>query len=363
MIESHIVNQILPLSAHDREAALSFPLYLQKKRATEEKNAPAVGDGCWINFMQLIKNQLERKKRQLKKKTHQANLSCLEYLRQIIEDMDAIIEKANELKEKQRLREDQPPTHSTPLYTETREESGMVGFHDELIQLLDELTGHRSNRQIISIVGMGGMGKTTLAKHIYSNQLIIEHFDIRAWATVSQQDIAKQILQQLLSGQEKSSDQDVDKLGVQLHKTLFGRRYLIILDDIWSVEAWDEVNRFFPDNRNGSRILLTTRLSDVANNCGSSCFPKNLLDENESWELFCKKAFQNEDCPTELEEVGRKIVKLCKGLALSIVVIGGSLLKSPRTVGYWKSVAKDIDSSPNSKAKEESLDVLLSSKL
>ncbi|XP_057776505.1 disease resistance protein RPP13-like [Salvia miltiorrhiza] len=267
--------------------------------------------------------------------------------------MDAIIGKANEL----RVREDQPPTHSTPQYTQTGEETAMVGFRDELIQLLHELTGQRSNLHTISIVGMGGMGKTTLAKNIYAHQLIIERFDIRAWATVSQQYNAKQILEQLLSGLGKSSDKSVDELGEQLHKTLFGRRYLIILDDIWSVEAWDEVRRFFPDNGNGSRILLPTRLSDVANDCGSSCFSKNLLDENESWELFCKKAFQNEDCPSELEEVGKEIVRLCKGLALSIVVIGGSLLKSPRTVGYWKSVAKDIESSPNSKEKEESLDM------
>ncbi|XP_057775420.1 putative late blight resistance protein homolog R1A-10 [Salvia miltiorrhiza] len=220
---------------------------------------------------------------------HQADLRCLEYLRQIIEDMGAIIDKSNQLKEKQRFREE----HSTPpltlSLTQTREETAMVGFGDELIQLLDELTGHRSNLHIISIVGMGGM------------------------------------------------------------------------DDILSVEAWNEVRCFFPDNGSGSRIVLTTRLSDVANNCGSSCFLKNLLDENESWELFCKKAFQNEDCPTELEEIGRKIVKLCNGLALSIVVIGGRLLKSSRTVECWKSVAKDIELSPNSKEKQESFDVLFSS--
>ncbi|XP_057776504.1 putative late blight resistance protein homolog R1A-10 [Salvia miltiorrhiza] len=357
MIESHIVNQLLPLSADDRDAALSFSLYLQKKRAIEEKNPAAVGD---VDQVHGGSNQAIEEPA-----SHVAGDGCLEYLRQIIEDMDAIIGKANELMEKQRVREDQPPTHSTPQYTQTGEETVMVGFRDELIQLLDELTGQRSNLHTISIVGMGGMGKTTLAKNIYAHQLIIDRFDIRAWATVSQHYNAhynaKQILQQLLSDKDNSSDKDVNKLGEQLHKTLFGRRYLIILDDIWSVEAWDKVRRFFPDNGNGSRILLTTRLSDVANDCGSSCFSKNLLDENESWELFCKKAFQNEDCPSELEEVGKEIVRLCKGLALSIVVIGGSLQKSPRTIGYWKSVAEDIESSPNSKEKEESLDVLFSS--
>ncbi|XP_057775430.1 putative late blight resistance protein homolog R1A-4 [Salvia miltiorrhiza] len=351
MIESHIVNQLLPLSADDREATLSFSLYLQKKTAIEEKNAPAVGD---VDQFHGGSNQAIEEPA-----PYVAGDGCLDYLRQIIEDMDALIQKANDLKEKQRLREVQP-THSTSL-TQTREESGMVGFHDELIRLLDELTGQRSNLHIISIVGMGGMGKTTLAKNIYANQLIIEHFDIRAWATVSQKYTAKQILQQLVFGQGKSSDKNVDELGEQLHKTLFGRRYLIILDDIWSVEAWNKVRRFFPDNGNGSRIVLTTRLSDVANDCGYSCFRKNLLDENESWELFCKKAFQNEDCPTELEEVGKEIVRLCKGLALSIVVIGGRLLKSPRTLRYWENVVKEIESSPNSKEKEENLDVLISS--
>ncbi|XP_057775432.1 putative late blight resistance protein homolog R1B-14 [Salvia miltiorrhiza] len=354
MIESHIVNQLLPLSADDRQAALSYSFYLQKKRAIQEKNALHVaGD---LDQFQGGSNQAIEEPA-----LHVAGDGCLDYLRQIIKDMDAIIEKANELKEKHRFRDDQPPTHSTPQYIETREENAMVGFGDELIQLLDVLTGHRSNLHIISIVGMGGMGKTTLAKNIYSNQLIIEHFDIRAWATVSQKYNAKQILQQLVFGQGKSSDKNVDELGEQLHKTLSGRRYLIILDDIWGVEAWNEVRCFFPDNGSRSRILLTSRLSDVANDCGCSCFPKNLLDENESWELFCKKAFQHEDCPSELEEVGRQIVKLCKGLALSIVVIGGRLLKSSRTVGYWKSVAEDIESSPNSKEKQESLDVLLSS--
>ncbi|XP_057775446.1 putative late blight resistance protein homolog R1B-8 [Salvia miltiorrhiza] len=322
MIESHIVNQLLPLSAHDREAAFSVSLYLQNKMAIEKKITQVAGDGWWINFMQIIKNQLERKKWQLKRKMHQANVSCLDYLPQIIEDMNAIIKKANKLKEKQRLREDQPPTHSTPplSLTQTREESAMVGFGDELIQLLDELTGHRSNLHIISIVGMGGMGKTTLAKNIYANQLIIEHFDIRAWATVSQQYNAQQILQQLVLGQGKSSHKSVDELGGQLYKTLSGRRYLIILDDIWSVEAWDEVRCFFPDNGSGSRILLTTRLSDVANGCGSSCFPKNLLNGSESWELLCKKAFLNEDCPSELVEVGREIVINYEKLQISSII-------------------------------------------
>lgn len=208
---------------------------------------------------------------------------------------------------------------------------------------------------------MGGIGKTTLAKTIYNNLLIKQHFDIHAWATISQQYKAEDILSQLISSHGKSSDVKSVQLGLQLHKTLSGRRYLIILDDVWSVQVWDRVKLFFPDNGNGSRVVLTTRVSNVAKECGSSCFTMNLLDEDKSWKLFREKAFQHEDCPPHLEKIGKDIVKLCRGLPLSIVVIGGSLLKSPRNIGYWKDVARDIKSSPNSREKQESLDVLYSS--
>ncbi|KAH6781532.1 hypothetical protein C2S51_006825 [Perilla frutescens var. frutescens] len=292
--------------------------------------------------------------------TNQATLECSpDLLQQIIEDMDAVMERANELKEKDVAGEKQS-THSRPVM-EISGETAMVGFDEELTQLLDELTSHQSSRYTISIIGMGGMGKTTLAKNVHQNLLIMQHFDIRAWATVSQKHNVEEILSQLLSGQGKPSHGTVDELGEKLHKTLTGRRYLMILDDIWSVDVWDKVRRFFPDNGNGSRVVLTTRLSNVAIDCCSSCFWINPLDEDKSWRLFCKKAFQQEDCPPQLEEVGREIVELCKGLPLSIVVIGGRLLKSPRTVGYWRNVAKDIKSIPNSKEKQESIDVLFSS--
>ncbi|KAH6759599.1 hypothetical protein C2S52_022857 [Perilla frutescens var. hirtella] len=293
-------------------------------------------------------------------------------LKQIILDIDAIIAKATE--EKQGWREEKSTHTAGPVMQGG--EAGMVGLDEELTQLLDELTGYQPSRHTISIVGMGGMGKTTLAKNIYQNSLIIEHFDIRAWATISQQYSAKNILSELLSDAEKSTSRTEDALGEELYnvvekststtkdalgeelyKTLYGRRYMIVLDDIWNVEAWDKVRRYFPDDENGSRVVLTTRLLNVANDCGSSsCLKMDLLDENTSWKLFCDKAsFPQKDDPPKLEDIGKMIVRSCKGLALSIAVIGGLLLKSPRTVGFWMHVLNSI---PNSKEKQESLDVL-----
>ncbi|XP_057796834.1 putative late blight resistance protein homolog R1B-8 [Salvia miltiorrhiza] len=107
-------------------------------------------------------------------------------------------------------------------------------------------------------------------------------------------------------------------------------------------------------------IVLTTRLSNVASDCvSSSCFTMKPLDEDQSWVMFCRNAFQQEHCPyPQLQSVGNEIVRLCRGLPLSIVVIGGFLLKSPRTVGLWEDVAKNIKSISNSTEKQEILDVL-----
>ncbi|KZV24874.1 hypothetical protein F511_14757 [Dorcoceras hygrometricum] len=223
----------------------------------------------------------------------------------------------------------------------------MVGFDEDLDQMMDTLTGDESNLQILSVVGMGGIGKTTLARHIYSNPFIVNHFDLHAWVTISQQYSVHEILLGLIKDTgvvagvgEKLTD---DELGLRLYKILFGRRYLIVMDDMWSIEVWHAIKRFFPDSDNGCRILVTTRLSNVADDF-HSCTPHRLplLDEVQSWSLFCGKVFgKSESCPLELEEIGKTIVRNCGGLPLAVAAISGLLAKSSRTVEYWESVAND----------------------
>ncbi|KAL8056609.1 hypothetical protein ABFX02_04G129800 [Erythranthe guttata] len=239
----------------------------------------------------------------------------------------------------------------------------MVGFEDHLIQIMGALSTDESGRRIIPIVGMGGIGKTNLATNVFNNPFIIEKFDIRAWFVVSQECTGKEILLGLLhqiinpTNRNELEMNDDDVLGEKLHKTLFGRKYFIVMDDMWDITAWEIVKRFLPDNNNGSRILVTTRLLKLAVDLGS-CTPYelNLLDEAQSWDLLREKVFPEGRCPVELEEIGRNIARKCRGLPLALVVIGGLLAKSKTE--DWKYVEEDVTSAVNNEDDELCMKVI-----
>ncbi|KAL0354511.1 UNVERIFIED_CONTAM: putative late blight resistance proteinR1A-10 [Sesamum radiatum] len=148
-----------------------------------------------------------------------------------------------------------------------------------------------------------------------------------------------------------------------LYKSLAGKRYLIIMDDMWSIEAWDNTKLFFPKNNSESKIMITTRLSNLALQIsGSYGLRMNFLDENKSWELFCKTVFgEVGNCPLELEEIGKTVARNCKGLPLSVTVIGGLLAKSEKAHGYWKFIADNLSSIVNLEDNKRCLRILYTS--
>ncbi|PHT28384.1 hypothetical protein CQW23_32009 [Capsicum baccatum] len=230
--------------------------------------------------------------------------------------------------------------------------NNMVGRDDQKERLLEDLTiTYPDEHRIIPIVGMGGIGKTTLAKEVYNHESILRHFDVRAWVTVSQQHKIKEILLSLLQSTIKMDDTVKTKCEKDLkdmqQKSLKRKRYLIVLDDIWSCEVWDGVRRCFPteDFNAGSQILLTTRNNELARDSGTEnlSMQMNFMDQDESWNLFKSAAFSNEALPYEFETVGKQIADECHGLPLAIVVVAG-LLKSKREIEEWENVAKYIKS-------------------
>lgn len=236
-----------------------------------------------------------------------------EKLQIVIKRSELIKEEVMKLhKNKEIQGSNQPRRHLMPLPSLPSPETVLVGMEDITIKIMEKLIHeHKSDHLQVSISGMGGIGKTTVALKVYQNPHIESHFHIRAWATVSKDYRTKDILVELLfridkpESRESLSELSENDLHYKLHKSLFARRYLVVLDDVWDVKAWNEVRSFLPASK-GSRILITTRELTVAS-ISPHGFGMNLLDEDRSWELFSNKVFEKDPCPPELEYVGRKI--------------------------------------------------------
>ncbi|KAH0719855.1 hypothetical protein KY290_004777 [Solanum tuberosum] len=208
----------------------------------------------------------------------------------------------------------------------------VLGLDNDLMTIKSRLIGPPSKLDVVSIVGMGGIGKTTLARKVYDDIYMERHFYIRAWITCFSLVNANTYL--------KSTEQ----LAEQVYRSLKGRRYLIAMDDVWDNNAWDDMKRSFPDDKNGSRVILTTRLANVGIYASSGSLPYYMrcLSVEQSLELFNSKVFGRETCPPELEKAIKQVVEKCQGLPLAIVVVAGFCSKISKTKNCWEDVAHKI---------------------
>nr|XP_019069358.2 putative late blight resistance protein homolog R1A-3 isoform X2 [Solanum lycopersicum] len=229
----------------------------------------------------------------------------------------------------------------------------IVGFEEETEWIIRKLTSGPDEIDVISIVGMPGLGKTTLAYRVYNDKSIVDHFNVCAWCTVDQERNEKKLLQkifnQVIGLKERfNEDHDIDDdVADKLRRKLFGKRYLIVLDDMWDTDILDDLMRPFPKFHEGSRVILTSRKKEIAlhGKCHSDPLYLRLLRSEESWELFNKRVFGEEGCPDELKDVGEKIALKCGGLPLVVDLIGGVISKKEKKEALWAEVLNDLSSS------------------
>ncbi|OEL34436.1 putative disease resistance protein [Dichanthelium oligosanthes] len=256
------------------------------------------------------------------------------------------------------------------LYTETARLVGIEGPRDELIQLM---MGKDDQLKVISIMGFGGLGKTTLANEIFRK--LEGQYQCRSFVPVSQKPNKWKVLRKLLSQIGYAAPHntnmevwDVDELISTLHKFLTDKRYFIVIDDIWDAKPWDTIKPVsythldatawsiircaLPQNKNGSRVIATTRIEAVATACCSNdyeyVYKMKALGTEDSRRLFLKRIFGSEDtCPSYLEEVSTAILKRCGGLPLAIITLSSHLATQPNKLNKepWEHTLNSLGSS------------------
>ncbi|BFG35414.1 hypothetical protein CerSpe_216880 [Prunus speciosa] len=233
----------------------------------------------------------------------------------------------------------------------------LVGIEGDKNLLIGWLTNEEQRQTVVSVVGMGGSGKTTVVARTFKDEIVKRHFECYAWITVSQSYVIEDLLRRLIKEFHKAKKEEVpadmnamsyNELLEILVNYLETNRYLVVLDDVWDVHLWDKIRFSFPDKQRGSRVMLTTRREDIASSSfgvESHVHKIQPLEKGDAWELFSMKAFSsypNKSCSTEILPLARELLEKCEGLPLAIVALSG-LMSSKKSLTEWSTVYNSLN--------------------
>ncbi|XVF79412.1 hypothetical protein PTKIN_Ptkin14bG0220500 [Pterospermum kingtungense] len=237
------------------------------------------------------------------------------------------------------------------ITTSVIDKSVVFGREDDRKAIKDMLLCGSSeetlNLRIISVVGMGGMGKTTLSQLAYNDVEVKSHFEKRIWVCVSdpfeEERIFVEILESLL--RKKPNLAAKNNIQEKISELVSKKRILLVLDDVWTEDSskWDSLKASLKSSSPGSRVLVTSRKKEVGLAMGSRSTTDMLmlekLSEDKCWSLFSHLAYpeRTREERKNLEHIGRKILEKCQGLPLAVKALG-SLLRSKAKEHEWQSI-------------------------
>ncbi|KAG9159245.1 hypothetical protein Leryth_023121 [Lithospermum erythrorhizon] len=281
------------------------------------------------------------------------------YVEQIASELETIQERINNVFEVQKYRliyANLEQGLSMNLLNESQgdecieEEIDLVGIHIRNEELVSWITSADPGKKVLSVIGKAGIGKTSLVKNVYNGEIVMKHFDIHLYITVEKSYSGVHILLSIMTdifGEIPPEEyQQLMSLTINDWREIIGtclqeKKYIIFVDEIVEKDVWEEIKDAFPENRKGSRVVVITSSHEVAGSVslktGSSVIGLKPLSQEESWILFCKKAFPNRSCPHKLMEISRNTVNQLDGLPRALHMISGALRRKKKTVEEWET--------------------------
>ena len=271
---------------------------------------------------------------------------------------DEVVRIKGEIEQVKQLQKDYFPALQVPaspvivrhgsqtFLPELIQDEDLVGIALNQAKLIGWLHSNEPNNKVITVSGMGGLGKTTLVMNVYERMK--SEFPVNARITVSQTytivGLLRELLREIGKDTYKPSDSiesmDAYKLREEIKNVLGTRKCLFVLDDVWNMEVYHQMMEDIFNTLRASCVIITTRREDVASFASSGCHLQlQPLGRSHALDLFCRRAFKNTaECPQELEDVAASIVERCKGLPLALISMGSLMSSKKPTKHAWNQM-------------------------
>ncbi|WMV43253.1 hypothetical protein MTR67_036638 [Solanum verrucosum] len=265
-------------------------------------------------------------------------------MKEMMEKLDAIAKERADFHLHEKIIERQAARPETGFVLSEPQVYGRDKEEDEIVKILINNVSKAQELSVLPILGMGGLGKTTLAQMVFNDQRVTKHFNLKIWVCVSDDFEEKRLIKAIVESIEGKSllgDMDLAPLQKKLQDLLNGNRYFLILDDVWNEDRhkWDNLKAVLKVGAQGASVLVTTRLERVGSIMGTlQPYKLSNLSQEDCCSLFMQRAFgQQEEMNPNLVAIGKEIVKKSGGVPLAAKTLGG-LLRFERKERLWEHV-------------------------